>query len=150
MYYNYLFVFIIINLTINSNSFIYNKINKYNYYTLNSKNKYMKAIYNNDNNYDNFVNNIELINFNDIENDKSFYFIIGSKSIITDILINDMKLNQMTGIFIPKNLYNKLELDIIMKENDISVEYKNSDLLIFDDFGFIGGIYELYSIMNSI
>ena len=87
----------------------------------------------------------ELINLELIDKYKPFYYIIGPKNHKNYLLIEDMKHNEKTGIFINKNSFSKETLDLIYKKyiNDPKYLYDN-DSWIFDDNKFLGDINEFY------
>ena len=80
-----------------------------------------------------------------IDKYKPFYYIIGPKNHKNYLLIEDMKHNEKTGIFINKNSFSKETLDLIYKKyiNDPKYLYDN-DSWIFDDNKFLGDINEFY------
>jgi len=129
------------NTTVKSNNEwdnIGNKQKKFNMTNLPLKTN-SKYIINND--------NIKLINLESNNFDKPFYFIIKNINKI-NLLINDMIKANVCGIFISKLYYTKKEIKDIIK-NYISNKSKinSNDILVYDDSKYIGGSFELYSLL---
>lgn len=104
---------------------------------------------------------MELINWHDNINFNKFYYIIGHKNLDFYLLVNEMKIMDICCIFISISIYQLEDIDFIFsnlihkKYNDTSTfikpEINNikefTNFLIFDQDKYIGGLFEIYSIM---
>lgn len=111
--------------------------------------------------YPNQYRQMELINWHEnIDLDK-FYYVIGHKNLDFYLLINEMKMMDICCIFIPITIYQIEDIDFIFSNlmhkkysdidsfikpeiNDIK---KFTNFLIFDQNKYIGGLFDIYSIM---
>ena len=104
---------------------------------------------------------MELINWDEnIDYDK-FYYVVGHKNLDFHLLVNEMKIKDICCIFIPISTYQLEDIDSIF-ENLMKGKYSNADdfikpeindikkfnnFLIFDQNKYIGGLFEMYSIL---
>jgi hypothetical protein len=96
--------------------------------------------------------------FYDIIDFNKFYYIIGNKNANFYELIDEMKNRDICCIFIPISAYKLNDIDSIFlnllnkKFNDLielnfnNIE-KSNNFLIFDQNKYIGGLFEIYSIL---
>ena len=97
---------------------------------------------------------MELINWDENIDFNKFYYIVGHKNLDYDILVNEIKKMNFCCIFIPISTYKLKDIDYIFSNlnyidlkpeiNDIK---KFNDFLIFDQNKYIGGLFEMYSIL---
>ena len=102
-------------------------------------------------------NQLELINWNDSIDPDNLYCIIGHKNIHYYLLVNEIQMSNICCIFIPISTYQLEDIDYIFSDiinldnnitkpeiNDIK---KFNDFLIFDQNKYIGGLFEMYSLL---
>ena len=97
---------------------------------------------------------MELINWNENINFDKFYYIVGNKNLDYDLLLNEIKKMNFNCIFIPISTYNLKDINYIFTNlNSINLKpeitdiKKFNDFLIFDQNKYIGGLFEIYSIL---
>jgi hypothetical protein len=97
---------------------------------------------------------MELINWNENINFDKFYYIVGNKNLEYELLVNEIKKMNFNCIFIPISTYNLKDIDYILSNLDsinkkpkITNIKKFNDFLIFDQNKYIGGLFEMYSIL---
>lgn len=154
MIFCFIVIFILLNFSFGylSNTRIYNKKNLKFY--MNNKNSICDFINNDMNN-----NDIQYIGLFDNFDPNNFYIIIGNKNLQLKKLINDMEDNNLTGIFLLIEYYNNYELENIINQYincnhiikfNLKKKLKNknyNDFLIFNQYEYIGGLFEFYSII---
>lgn len=137
------YIFFILFLAKSASSFkFYNKINKkinLNLYNYDINSKYYQ---------------MELINWDENVNFDKFYYIVGNKNLDYDLLVNEIKKMNFNCIFIPISTYNLKDIDYIFSNlNSVNLKpeitdiKKFNDFLIFDRDKYIGGLFEMYSIL---
>lgn len=106
---------------------------------------------------------IELINFYKNDELQNFYFIVGNNNMDLNLLKNEMKIMNFSGIFIPISIYQIKDIDYIFTnlENNLK-KYDNktnllkpkidniknfNNFLIFDQNNYIGGLFEFYTLL---
>ena len=90
---------------------------------------------------------IKLINFDSFDLSKPFYFIIGDLNIKKNyITLNDIADTNIPGIFVSKSCYSSNNLKNIFENFLIDAsKIKDDEILVFNENGYIGGTFELYS-----
>ena len=145
------------------NSFYNNLFNKFNLY-LKNNNNYQNEKNNNDKGLYILDNEIEIINYNTFDINK-FYILIGNETITNKMLLENLKIYNISAIFINKNYYSQKDIKDLCKNNsskfinedmhlldiigytDIPYKFINQDLWVFDKNKFIGGYFEFYKII---
>jgi len=112
-----------------------------------------------DDNISSIYKEMELINWNENIAEDKFYYIVGHKNLKFMLLINEMKQLNICCIFIPITTYKITDIDYIFSNimrNQYNIDFikpnitdinKFDDFLIFDQNKYIGGLYEIYSIL---
>jgi hypothetical protein len=104
--------------------------------------------------YNNLIikDEINLFGFNDFTKKKKFYFIIGEPNNNLILLLEDLENTNHYGIYVPTQLYKTKDLDVIsetiIKKSNISKPYNNT-VWIFDRVKYIGGLFDIYSIIYN-
>ena len=101
---------------------------------------------------------MELINWNENIDYDRFYYIVGHKNLDYYLLVNEIQNMNYHCIFIPISTYKLNDIDFIFRSlsqstsNDfIKPDIKDinefNNFLIFDQNKYIGGLFEMYSIL---
>jgi len=99
-------------------------------------------------------NQIKFFGFDNDNEDKfesdKFYFIIGEKNKELDFFIEKLVISNYHGIYVSVNMYTDMELNEIIKtiiNNDLVKKPKKNIFWIFDEEKYIGGLFDIYSII---